>query len=135
MTHFNIYQIAGMLRSKTIGWISYYGKFRKSEMRGMIRVLNFRSGLWVRNKYCRFRKKPWYCAYKWLVEVSKDFPGLFVHRVHGFLSSIFFKKSRINREVHVRFCERFGGETPPYLLDPFNAFVYSLKCCISIILI
>jgi hypothetical protein len=26
-------------------------------------------------------------------------------------------KSRMNREVHVRFCERFGGETPPYLLD------------------
>jgi hypothetical protein len=28
-------------------------------------------------------------------------------------------KSRMNREVHVRFCERFGGETPPYLLDFF----------------
>ena len=25
-------------------------------------------------------------------------------------------KSRMNREVHVRFCERFGGEIPPYLL-------------------
>jgi len=23
----------------------------------------------------------------------------------------------MNREVHVRFCERFGGVTPPYLLD------------------
>jgi hypothetical protein len=23
----------------------------------------------------------------------------------------------MNREVQVRFCERFGGETPPYLLD------------------
>ena len=27
------------------------------------------------------------------------------------------KKSRMNREVHVRFCERFRGETPLYLLD------------------
>jgi hypothetical protein len=26
-------------------------------------------------------------------------------------------KSRMNREVHVRFCERFRGETPLYLLD------------------
>ena len=85
MTHFNIYQIAGMLRSKITGWINYYGKFRKSEMRGMFRVLNFRLGLWVRNKYRRFRKKPWYCAYKWLVEVSKNFPSLFVHWEHGFL--------------------------------------------------
>ncbi len=29
-------------------------------------------------------------------------------------------KSRMNREVHVRFCERFGGEIPPYLLDFFD---------------
>jgi len=29
-------------------------------------------------------------------------------------------KSRMNREVHVRFCERFGGETPPYLLDHYQ---------------
>ena len=85
MSHFNIYQIAGMLRSKTIGWINYYGKFRKSEMRGMFRVLNFRLGLWVRNKYRRFRKIPWYFAYKWLVRVSIDFPNLFVHWEHGFL--------------------------------------------------
>jgi RNA-directed DNA polymerase len=85
MSHFTIYQIAGILRSKTIGWINYYGKFRKSEMRGMFRVLNFRLGLWVRNKYRRFRKKPWYFAYKWLVEVSKNFPSLFVHWDHGFL--------------------------------------------------
>jgi len=85
MSHFNIYQIAGLLRSKTIGWINYYGKFRKSEMRGMFRVLNFRLGFWVRNRYRRFRKKPWYCAYKWLVEVSNAFPCLFVHWDHGFL--------------------------------------------------
>ena len=31
-------------------------------------------------------------------------------------------KSRMNREVHVRFCERFRGETPLYLLD---------VCCVS----
>jgi hypothetical protein len=31
----------------------------------------------------------------------------------------FTVKSRMNREVHVRFCERFGGEIPPYLLDSF----------------
>ena len=85
MTHLSIYQIAGMLRSKIIGWINYYGKFRKSEMRGMFRVLNFRLGRWVRNKYRRFRKKPWYCAFKWLVNVSKSFPNLFVHWEHGFL--------------------------------------------------
>ena len=54
-------------------------------------------------------------------------------------------KSRMNREVQVRFCERFGGETPPYLLDFFiclgtrklsrytNLFIlivfYFFSCC------
>ena len=31
----------------------------------------------------------------------------------------------MNREVHVRFCERFGGVTPPYLLDYFFVMVAS----------
>jgi len=85
LTHLSIYQIAGMLRSKIIGWINYYGKFRKSEMGSMFRLLNFRIARWVRNKYRRFRKKHWYTAYKWLVNVSKTFPQLFVHWEHGFL--------------------------------------------------
>ena len=85
LTHLSIYQIAGMLRSKIIGWINYYGKFRKSEMGEMFRVLNFRIARWVRNKYRRFRKKHWYFAYKWLEKVSMSFPCLFVHWEHGFL--------------------------------------------------
>ena len=32
-------------------------------------------------------------------------------------SNTSIKKSRMNREVHVRFCERFRGENPLYLLD------------------
>ena len=27
-------------------------------------------------------------------------------------------KSRVMGDYQARFCERFGGETPPYLLDP-----------------
>ena len=119
MSHFNIYQIAGMLRSKTIGWINYYGKFRKSEMRGMFRVLNFRLGLWVRNKYRRFSKKPLYCAYNGLWKSRKTFLVCLSIGNMVFFRTVFFIKSRMNREVHVRFCERFGGETPPYLLDRF----------------
>ena len=38
LSHLKIDQIADILRSKTRGWINYYGKFRKSEMRGMFRV-------------------------------------------------------------------------------------------------
>ena len=32
-------------------------------------------------------------------------------------------KSRMNREVHVRFCERFRGEIPLYLLDSFSPVI------------
>ena len=30
-----------------------------------------------------------------------------------------YNKSRVMGDYQARFCERFGGETPPYLLDPF----------------
>ena len=53
-------------------------------------------------------------------------------------------KSRMNREVHVRFWERFGGEIPPYLLNtllppchvmqelsPANYFANGLAMCHS----
>ena len=42
----------------------------------------------------------------------------------------FTVKSRMNREVHVRFCERFGGEIPPYLLDFVSICLFSfyLEC-------
>jgi group II intron reverse transcriptase/maturase len=84
-THLSLLHIAGMLASKIRGWINYYGRFRKSEMWHVFRTLNFRLAHWVSNKYRRFRKRPRYCAFKWLVNVSKAFPTLFVHWEHGFL--------------------------------------------------
>ena len=84
MAHLTIDKIAIILRSKTRGWINYFGKFRRSDMHGVFRTLNFRLARWVRNKYRRFRRYHWYFAYKWLVEVSKKFPTLFVHWKYGF---------------------------------------------------
>jgi hypothetical protein len=44
---------------------------------------------------------------------------------------VFVMKSRMNREVHVRFCERFRGEIPLYLLDffnpSFNQFIFAAR--------
>ena len=85
MVHLTLDKIAIILRSKTRGWISYFGKFRRSDMHGVFRTLNFRLARWVRNKYRRFRRKRRSFAYKWLVEVSKNFPNLFVHWEYGFL--------------------------------------------------
>jgi group II intron reverse transcriptase/maturase len=85
MTHLTLDMIAEILRSKTRGWINYFGKFRRSDMHGVFRTLNFRLALWVRNKYRRFGRKRISFAYKWLVEVSKHFPTMFVHWEYGFL--------------------------------------------------
>jgi RNA-directed DNA polymerase len=84
MVHLTLDKIAIILKSKTRGWINYFGKFRRSEMHGVFRTLNFRLIKWVRNKYRRFWRKRKYCAYLWLVEVSKKFPNLFVHLEYGF---------------------------------------------------
>ena len=82
--HFPISRIAELLKLKIRGWINYYGKFRKSEMRKVFRVLNLRLAKWVSNKYRRFRRRHWYYAYKYLQGISKDYPNLFEHWKYDF---------------------------------------------------
>lgn len=76
---FPISKIAEILKLKLRGWINYYGKFRMSEMRKLFKVLHLRLTKWVRNKYRKFRKKPWFVGYKYLQKLSRDFPNLFEH--------------------------------------------------------
>ena len=76
---FPISKIAELLKLKLRGWINYYGKFRMSEMRKLFKILHLRLTKWIRNKYRRFRKKPWYVGYKCLQQLSRDFPNLFEH--------------------------------------------------------
>jgi group II intron reverse transcriptase/maturase len=84
LVHLPLSKIAEMLQPKSIGWINYFGKFRRSEMRKVFRVLNFRLSRWIRNKYRRFRKKHWYNSYKQLKQISKDYPNMFIHWKYGF---------------------------------------------------
>jgi len=85
MVHVPLTKIAEILRAKTRGWINYYGKFRKSAMHKMFRLLNMRLARMVRSKYRRFRNRHWYESYKWLKKISDDYPTLFVHWEQGFL--------------------------------------------------
>ena len=84
MVHLQLPQLAEILADKLRGWFNYYGKFRMSEMRFIMRVLNFRLIRWVKNKYKRFWNRHWYCAYKWLRETSKKYPTMFEHWKMGF---------------------------------------------------
>jgi len=85
MVHLQLSDIAVILEPKLRGWINYYGKFRKSEMHKVFRVLNMRLARWVRNKYRRFRRKHWYNSYKQLKTISNSYPNMFIHWQHGFL--------------------------------------------------
>lgn len=83
--HFPLSRIAEILRSTIRGWLNYYSKFRKSELRKLFRVVNLRLTKWVRNKYRKFRRRHWYFAYKYLKGIAKSYPNMFEHWKHGFM--------------------------------------------------
>jgi len=83
--HFPISRIAVLVNPKIRGWLNYYSKFRKSELRKLFRAVNLRLMKWVRNKYRKFRRRHWYIAYKFLKGISRDYPNLFEHWKFGFL--------------------------------------------------
>lgn len=85
MVHVSLDKIAAILKSKTVGWINYYGKFRLSGMQKVFRMLNMRLARMIRSKHRRFRNCHWYESYKWLKKISNDYPNLFVHWQYGFL--------------------------------------------------
>lgn len=82
--HFPLSRIAELLKSKIQGWLNYYAKFRKSELRKLFRVVNLRLAKWVRNKYRKFRRRHWFLAYKYLQGIAKNYPNMFEHWKHGF---------------------------------------------------
>lgn len=83
--HFPLSRIAELLKSKIRGWLNYYSKFRKSELRRLFRVVNRRLAKWVRNKYRKFRRRHWYYAYKYLIGIAKNYPTMFEHWKYGFM--------------------------------------------------
>ncbi len=82
--HFPLSRIAVLLESRIRGWLNYYAKFRKSELRKLFRVVNLRLAKWVRNKYRKFRRRHWFLAYKYLQGIAKSYPNMFEHWKYGF---------------------------------------------------
>jgi len=77
--HYPISKIGELLKLKIRGWLNYYGKFRMSEMRKVFWLLHLRLVKWIRNKYRRYRKQRWGNAYKYLQQLSRNYPSLFEH--------------------------------------------------------
>ena len=84
-TYFSLARVGELLRSKIRGWLNYYSKFRRSELRHLFRDLNKRLAKWVSNKYRRFRRRHWYFAYKYLQGIAKKYPYMFEHWKVGFM--------------------------------------------------
>lgn len=84
-TYFSLERVGVLLKSKIRGWLNYYSKFRKSELRHLFRDLNKRLAQWIRNKYRRFRRRHWYIAYKHLQGIAKSYPYMFEHWHAGYL--------------------------------------------------
>ena len=82
-TGFELGEIANFLAPKLRGWINYFGKFNLVSLSGVMQLLNDRLVRWVANKYKRFRKNK-EKARKYLVQISEQFPNLFIHWQYGF---------------------------------------------------
>jgi group II intron reverse transcriptase/maturase len=77
-----IKEIADVLNPKIQGWLNYFGKFRKSEMRGVFYCINERLAHWAHNKY---RSLNWCQSYEWIRRQIILTPTLFVHWKAGFI--------------------------------------------------
>jgi group II intron reverse transcriptase/maturase len=82
-TNSDITRIAEEFNPKIQGWITYYGKFRKYNLMRIFGLFNWRLIKWAVKRYKRF-KGSMQQAGRWIRQLAKSYPGLFVHWQHGF---------------------------------------------------
>ena len=78
-----IEDIAIMLNPKIAGWINYYGKYRRWELKGIFRRLHRRLAKWLLNKY-KSLKWRFSRAYRMLNKMRKSDSTLFAHWKLGY---------------------------------------------------
>ena len=69
------------------GWIEYYGKFTKSELRSVFERLNGTLVRWSMKKYKKLAKRPTYAA-EHMEEIARKHTELFAHWKAG-ITSVF----------------------------------------------
>jgi len=79
----DITKIAKEFNPKIRGWINYYGKFWKFKLMRIFRIFHWRLIKWAVYRYKRFRRSM-QKAGRWIRQLAKSYPGLFVHWQHGF---------------------------------------------------
>ena len=69
--------IAKDKRSTLLGWINFYGKYGRAELKRTLFYLNEELVRWAKRKYKRLSRKS--SAVRWLIGVRRREPNLFVH--------------------------------------------------------
>jgi len=83
MTSNRIVGIASILNPMIRGWVNYYGKFRRSMLHKVFKLLNNRLVRWARKRYKRYKNSIKH-AYQWFERVKKQYPKLFFHWQMGY---------------------------------------------------
>jgi len=71
-------ELAQMYNPVIRGWINYYGRFYKTELRKVFNHINQALARWATKKFKKLRKRPRRATY-WLREIAKRESNLFAH--------------------------------------------------------
>jgi len=75
--------LAKMYNAKIQGWINYYGRYCKSELRRTLRILDSRLTRWAMRKYKRLKGR-WRRGTHWMSRIAEKQSWIFAHwRVFG----------------------------------------------------
>ena len=77
-TSLSLKEIASKYNAVIRGWLNYYGRFYKSEMKTVINHINVALIKWIRRKLRNLERRQ-RCAAKWLSNIAKREPRLFAH--------------------------------------------------------
>lgn len=77
-SHRSIEELAKFINPILRGWISYYGRFYRSEMEPIFKCLDFHLMKWAMRKYKPLRRCPKRTR-RWLKKLSTENPNLFEH--------------------------------------------------------
>lgn len=85
-TNRSIEEIAEFFNSKILGWIGYFGKFRKHKLNPLFRIFESRLIEWARRRYKRFNNS-YMKACKWFYRFKENNVKLFAHWRKGFINA------------------------------------------------
>ncbi len=104
-------RISRMYNPTWRGWVNYYGKFQPQAMSSVHQQWNYVLSKWAQRKYKRFQEHVGWRgdgSIRFVAEIPNcSQSGHSSTRERGLCN-----RSRMNREVHVRFCERPGVRFP-----------------------